>query len=139
MTSVILRAGTQFMMPLLLLFSVFLFVRGHDHPGGGFIGGLIGAAAFALYALAFDVAAARKVLVIDERMVLASGLLLVLVVAAVPMVLGLPMLTHQNFWVELSLPGLGEVALGTPLFFDLGIYLVVIGMTLTIIWTLAEE
>ena len=57
MTSLILRTATRFMLPLLLLFSVFLLTRGHNQPGGGFSGGLVAAAAYTLYALAFGVAA----------------------------------------------------------------------------------
>ena len=139
MTSRILQTATRFMMPLLLLFSVFLFLRGHNHPGGGFIGGLVGAAAFALYALAYGVAAARQVLRLDARTLLAAGLLIVLSVAVLPLALGLPLLAHRHFWIEPALPGFGQLPLGTPLLFDLGVYLIVVGAALTIILTLAEE
>jgi multicomponent Na+:H+ antiporter subunit B len=139
MTSRILQTATRFMMPLLLLFSVFLFLRGHNHPGGGFIGGLVGAAAFALYALAYGVAAAREALRLDARTLLAAGLLIVLSVAVLPLALGLPLLAQRHFWIEPTVPGLGQVALGTPLLFDLGVYLIVVGAALTIILTLAEE
>jgi multicomponent Na+:H+ antiporter subunit B len=53
MTSLILKTTARFLMPFLLLFSVFLFLRGHNEPGGGFTGGLVAAAAFALYSIAF--------------------------------------------------------------------------------------
>ena len=52
MTSLILRTATRFLMPLLLMFALFLFLRGHNAPGGGFVGGLVVAAAFVLYAIA---------------------------------------------------------------------------------------
>ncbi|MEM6490462.1 MAG: MnhB domain-containing protein, partial [Pseudomonadota bacterium] len=52
MNSIILRAGTQIIAGLLLLFSIFMLLRGHNEPGGGFIGGLIGATGFVLYAIA---------------------------------------------------------------------------------------
>jgi len=139
MTSRILQTATRFMMPLLLLFSVFLFLRGHNHPGGGFIGGLVGAAAFALYALAYGVAAARQAMRLDARTLLAAGLLIVLSVALLPLALGLPLLAHRHFWIEPALQGFGQLPLGTPLLFDLGIYLIVVGAALTIILTLAEE
>ena len=139
MTHVILQTATRFMLPLLLLFSVFLLFRGHNEPGGGFSGGLVGAAAFALYALAFDVAAARKALGFDPRSLIGTGLLVALMAGCVPLLANWPLLAHRHYWRHFSFPAYGEFYLGTTFFFDLGVYLVVLGMTLTIIWTLAEE
>ena len=139
MTHVILQTATRFMLPLLLLFSVFLLFRGHNEPGGGFSGGLVGAAAFALYALAFDVAAARKALGFDPRSLLGPGLLGALLAGWGPLRASGPRRPHRHYWRHFSFPAYGEFYLGTTFFFDLGVYLVVLGMTLTIIWTLAEE
>jgi multicomponent Na+:H+ antiporter subunit B len=139
MTSFILRAATRFMLPLLLLFSVFLLLRGHNQPGGGFSGGLVGAAAFALYALAFDVRTARLALWIDPRTFIGAGLLLALGSGVAALAVGQPLLAHGSFWLKLFIPGFGTFELGTPLVFDLGVYLVVLGVTLTIILPLAEE
>lgn len=139
MTSQILRTATRFMLPLLLLFSVFLLVRGHNEPGGGFTGGLVGASAFALYALSFGVPAARQALWVEPRTLIGSGLLLALATAVMPLVVGKPLLTHRDFWAHVRAGGLGEIELGTPLGFDLGVYFVVLGVTLTILLTLAEE
>jgi multicomponent Na+:H+ antiporter subunit B len=139
MTSLILRTATRFMLPLLLLFSVFLLVRGHNEPGGGFTGGLVAAAAVALYALAFGVPAARHALPVDPRALTGLGLL-VAIGSGVPALLwGRPFLTHKEFWGEVVLPGAGKLDLGTPLLFDLGVYLVVLSVALTIILPLAEE
>ena len=52
MNSIILRAGTRYLAGLLLLFSIYMLLRGHNQPGGGFIGGLTGATGFVLYAIA---------------------------------------------------------------------------------------
>ena len=60
MISLILRTATRYLLPLLLLFSIFLLLRGHNEPGGGFVAGLVAATAFALYALSTNVAAARQ-------------------------------------------------------------------------------
>jgi multicomponent Na+:H+ antiporter subunit B len=139
MSRVILQTATRFMMPLLLLFSVFLLLRGHNSPGGGFIGGLSGASAFALYALAFDVATARQALRVDVRSLLAAGLIVALAAACLPLLWGLPLLTHRYSWTELSLFEFGKLAIGTPLLFDAGVYLAVLGASLTIIFSLAEE
>ena len=65
MTSLILRTATRFLMPLLLLFALFLLFRGHNEPGGGFVGGLVVAAAFVLYAIAYGVDAGRRALLVD--------------------------------------------------------------------------
>ena len=134
MRSLILRTATRYMLPLLLLFSVFLLLRGHNDPGGGFVGGLVGAAAFALYVLAFDVEAARRGLGIDPRTLIGLGLLTALASGMVGLVAGRPLLT--GVWTQQAVPLLGEV--GTPMLFDVGVYLVVVGATLTIIFALAE-
>ena len=60
MNSIILRAGARYLVGLLLLFSVYMLLRGHNEPGGGFIGGLIGATGFVLYAIACGTADARR-------------------------------------------------------------------------------
>lgn len=134
MTSLILSTATRYILPLLLLFSVFLLLRGHNEPGGGFVGGLVAAAAFALYVIAFDVATARRTLGIDPRTLVGLGLLVALGSGLVSVLAGQPFMT--GLWSSYTVPLLGKV--GTPLFFDIGVYLVVIGVTLTIIFALAE-
>ena len=134
MTSLILSTATRYMLPLLLLFSLFLLLRGHNEPGGGFVGGLVAAAAFALYAIAYDVATARRTLGIDSRTLIGLGLLVALTSGVIGLVAGQPFMT--GLWSEYAVPLLGKV--GTPLLFDIGVYLVVIGVTLTIIFGLAE-
>ena len=75
MKSLILRTATRFLMPLLLLFALFLLFRGHNEPGGGFVGGLVVAAAFILYAIAYGVSAGRSALLIDPSTLVGIGLL----------------------------------------------------------------
>ena len=137
MNSLILRTATRFLITLLLLFSVFLLLRGHNDPGGGFVGGLVAASAFVLYAISYGVAAARQALWAEPHIFIGLGLLVALISGLVPMLSGLPFLTAV--WGELSLPRGAALELGTPLFFDLGVYLAVLGVTLMIILTLAEE
>ncbi|MBM4461435.1 MAG: Na+/H+ antiporter subunit B [Chloroflexi bacterium] len=134
MTSLILSTATRYILPLLLLFSVFLLLRGHNEPGGGFVGGLVAAAAFALYVIAFDAATARRTLGVDPRTLVALGLLVALGSGLVSLFAGQPFMT--GLWSSYTAPLLGK--LGTPLFFDIGVYLAVIGVTLTIIFALAE-
>ncbi len=137
MPSLILRTATRYLIALLLLFSVFLLLRGHNHPGGGFAGGLVAAGAFALYSIAFDPGAARELLRVDPRSLIGAGLLTALGSGLPAVLRGQPFLTGQ--WTYLELAGGTRVDVGTPLLFDVGVYLAVLGMTLTIILALAEE
>ena len=135
MTSSILQTATRFLMPLLLLFAVFLLLRGHNEPGGGFVGGLVVASAFVLSSIAYGVSASRRALLVDPATLLGVGLL-VAAGSGVPAVLvGLPFMTAA--WTTI---GVGPVAVdvGTPLVFDLGVFLAVIGVVLTIVFTLGD-
>jgi multicomponent Na+:H+ antiporter subunit B len=137
MTSLILCTATRLLLPLLLLFSVFVLLRGHNEPGGGFVGGLIAAAAFVLHLIAYDVKETRRVLPLDPRVLIALGLLIAWLSGAVALIFGLPFMTGH--WTNFTVEALGELDIGSPFFFDVGVYLVVFGVTLTIIFSLAEE
>lgn len=135
MFSLILRTASHYLQPLLLLFSIFTLVAGHNEPGGGFVGGLIAAAAFALQAIAYDVPAARRTLWVDTRLLIGAGLLLAFVSGVWSLAAGQPFLTGQ--WAILELGG-ATLAAGTPLLFDAGVYFVVLGSTLTVLFAMAE-
>jgi multicomponent Na+:H+ antiporter subunit B len=122
---------------LLLLFAFFLLLRGHNAPGGGFVGGLVAAAAFTLYSIADGPAAARYALRVDPRTMIAVGLLVAIASGALALLFGDPLLTAE--WGTVQILGLPEATLGTPLLFDVGVFMVVLGVTLTIILSLAEE
>jgi multicomponent Na+:H+ antiporter subunit A len=129
--SPIFRTAARLLMPLLLVFSVFLLMRGHNQPGGGFVGGLVAAAAFALYAIGFGVDRARQALLVRPLTLLGAGLLIALVSGLAAVVRDQPFLTAS--WLS------GPVALGTPVLFDVGVFLVVAGVVVMMIFTLAEE
>ncbi len=137
MNSLILKVATRFMLPLLLLFSIFLLLRGHNQPGGGFSGGLVGASAFVLYSFAFGVPETRQALGVDPRGLIGAGLLVAIGSGLLALFMGRPFMT--SVWGQLDVPGLGTLYFGTPLVFDAGVYLVVIGVTLSVILPLAEE
>lgn len=137
MNSLILRVATRFMLPLLLLFSVFLLLRGHNEPGGGFSGGLVAAAAFVLYGFAFSAPQARQALGVDPRSLIGAGLLLAVGSGSAALLTEQPLMT--GLWRQVAVPGFGKLHLGTPLLFDVAVYLVVIGVTLSIVLSLAEE
>lgn len=133
---ILARAG-RLLFPCLIVLSLIVLYRGHNLPGGGFIGGLMAAAAFILVGLGSTMQDAKDKLRIDPVTLLGVGL-------AVAIVSGLPgMLNGDAFltgvWLPtFTLPLLGKVHLGTPLIFDVGVYLVVIGFALHTTFQLAE-
>jgi multicomponent Na+:H+ antiporter subunit B len=137
MNSLILRTAARFLLTLLLLFSIFLLLRGHNEPGGGFVGGLVAAGAFALYGFAYNAAEARKALRVDTRTLIGVGLLIGFSSGALALFEGKPYLT--GLWWEIELFGVARFDLSTPLLFDIGVYLVVLGVALMMMFTLAEE
>jgi multisubunit Na+/H+ antiporter MnhB subunit len=122
-------------MPLLLLFALFLLFRGHNEPGGGFVGGLVVAAAFVLYGIAYGVDDARRALLIAPSRLLGVGLFVALVSGLPAVLIGRPFLT--SVWTKVGGDGL-VIDIGTPLVFDVGVFFAVIGVVLTIVFTLAD-
>ena len=137
MHSFILRVATRLIFPVLLLFSVFLFLRGHNLPGGGFIGGLVAAAAIMLELVAWGPQQTRLLFPLRFRRLGGLGLLVAILAGLSGLVSGQPFL--KGIWQTVSIPGLGQQKLGTPLLFDLGVYVVVIGVTVEVMLSLAEE
>ncbi|MEN9934075.1 MAG: hypothetical protein RLZZ387_654, partial [Chloroflexota bacterium] len=119
--SLILSAALRLLLPLLLVFSVFLLIRGHNMPGGGFAGGLVAAATFVLYALSEGVARARRSLLLSERTFIPIGLTIALASALLSLFAGQPFMT--GLWLPTALPVVGKV--GTPVIFDVGVYFLV--------------
>ena len=135
MNSLVFRTATRAVTPLLLAFSLFMLLRGHNEPGGGFIGGLLAVTAFALYALAFDARQARALLRVSPRTLTAIGLVLVVASGCLAWLAGQPFML--GLWLPFDLPA--ELKLGTVLLFDIGVYLVVLGAALLVLLTLSEE
>ena len=133
MNTLIIRETTRMLASLILVFSVFVLIRGHDHPGGGFSGGLIASISFCLYVFAFDAQTVRRTLRVDPRYIAASGLVLAIGSSFVGLaVRGAPFLSSE--WVTFA----GQ-KIGTPLVFDVGVYLVVIGTVMTIVLGIKER
>ncbi len=136
MKSTIFQTATNYLLPLLMLFSVFILLRGHYLPGGGFVGGLIAATAFALHMLAFGLKETQQMLGFHPGVLMPIGLLLALGSGWLPMLWsGQPFMT--GLWTSTPIPVIGLV--GTALLFDIGVYLVVVGITLTILFTISEQ
>ena len=137
MVSIILKTSIRYLMPLLILFSFYMLLRGHNAPGGGFIGGLLAASAFILLALAEGITTTKTKININPQFLIAFGLLMALISGLISIFKEKPVIT--GLWFHAHFPLLGELHLGTPLLFDLGVYFVVVGITTHIIFTLAEE
>ena len=134
---VILQFTAKIVFFIIFFFSIHIFLAGHYTPGGGFVGGLLTSSAIVLLLLAFDLKTLRTVLPINYTYMIASGLILALATAAFPMFVGEAFFTH--FFDYFDLPLLGKTSLHTAALFDLGVYLVVVGVTMTIIQTIGED
>jgi multicomponent Na+:H+ antiporter subunit B len=122
----------------MLLLSVVALVRGHNEPGGGFVGGLLAASGFALYGLAFHVDDARRLLRVSPRSLIGIGLIVAMLSGVPAVVSRSPFMDAR--WASVQVPGFASpLKLGTPLVFDVGVYLVVIGITLLMIFTLEDS
>lgn len=135
MSTLILQTTSRFIIPLLVVFSIFMLFRGHDEPGGGFIGGLLIGTGMALHMLAYGSATTRQLLAVDTRVFIGLGLLLAVSSGVMGMLTGEPFMTGQ--WTNMTIPSIGK--LSTPMLFDIGVFLVVLGVVTTILLGLAEE
>jgi multicomponent Na+:H+ antiporter subunit B len=133
--SLILRTAARLLLVLMLVLAVFVLLRGHNEPGGGFIGGLLAAGGVAIYQLACGVTRARRLVRIDPRALAGAGLLTAVAGGLAALFANRPF--FAGLWAAHEVPGVGK--LGTPLLFDLGVFLLVAGAALTILFTLDEE
>jgi multicomponent Na+:H+ antiporter subunit B len=129
MSTLILRTTAPAIAVLMVLFSLVVLLRGHNDPGGGFVGGLIAAAAAAISGMAFGAGAVRRRLRLHPIVFAAAGLLVAGGSGLLSAAFGVPFLT--GLW----LPG---HLFGVPGLFDIGVYLVVFG-TLTAVALALED
>lgn len=134
---VILQTVTKTVSFMIILFSIHVFFAGHHHPGGGFIGGLLTSGAIVLLLLAYDLKTVAGSLPIDYKTIIGIGLLFAVGTGAGALLFDVPFLTHT--FGDFHLPLLGKTALHTAVLFDTGVYLVVVGVTMTIIQTIGES
>lgn len=138
MNSLILRTVARVLTGLMLVVSLFLLFRGHNEPGGGFLGGLLAASAFVVLALAGGTGVVRAALRVEPAKLAISGLAVAMVAGLSAAFAGEPFLT--GLWVNIGAePGSKGLPLGTPLLFDVGVYLVVVGAVVGILLALEEE
>ncbi len=134
MRSIILKTASFYLLPVLVLFSVFILLRGHYEPGGGFVGGLVASIAFVLHAFANGLDRTLNFLKYHPGVLIPIGLTIAFISGFLPMFFNEPFM--KSVWFKDPIPVIGKV--GTALFFDVGVFFVVIGVTLTILFTISE-
>ena len=132
MNSLVLSAFARGLFWLMIAVSLFILYRGHNEPGGGFVGGLVAASGFAILALAEGVGRVRRAFRFHPVSVMGAGLVLALLSGVPGLLLHGSFLTH--WWWHA-----GSFHTGTALLFDIGVYLVVVGGVLALVLRFYEE
>ncbi len=127
MQSVILKTATRLMVGLIFVFAVYLLLRGHHEPGGGFAAALVAGTGFALFVIAEGPVKVRSAIRLRPTTISMLGLGASVVAGVAGMAAGKPFLT-----------GLWWGAIGTPLLFDIGVFLAVLGAILAVLLALEE-
>ncbi|WP_278261724.1 Na+/H+ antiporter subunit A [Nocardia sp. AG03] len=135
--SMVLQITTRLIFPTIMVLSVYFFFSGHNAPGGGFAGGLIAGLALTLRYLAGGRYELGEALPVDAGHLLGAGLTLAAGTATASLLLGAPPLSSAI--IEVTLPLLGHIKLVTATFFDLGVYLVVVGLVLDVLRSLGAR
>lgn len=134
---IILRTTTSLITFLLLGFAFYLLMAGHNSPGGGFVGGLVTSGAILLMYMAYGEKTVKKIFPINFIVLIPIGLATALFTGAGSLLFHVPFLT-QTFG-HFSLPFFGEIELATAMIFDIGVFLTVVGVMMTIILTIASD
>jgi multicomponent Na+:H+ antiporter subunit B len=136
MNSVILQIATKYVRWLLVFFAIVALFRGHNQPGGGFIGGLLVSLSVVFYSFAFDANTAKAKLKLQPEGYIAFGLLLIILSVLPGLLKGKVLMS--GVWTTFDLPIFGELKLGTPFLFDIGVFLAIIGVMLMFFFSLNE-
>lgn len=134
---VIIQFTAKIVFFFIFFFAIHIFLAGHYTPGGGFVGGLLASSAIVLLVLAFDINTVRTIIPVTYTTLTAVGLIIALATASFPMLKGDPFFTH--YFDYFTLPLIGKTSLHTAMLFDTGVFLVVVGVTMTIIQTIGED
>ncbi|GHA29567.1 Na(+)/H(+) antiporter subunit B [Devosia pacifica] len=136
MNTVIFRTIAPLIVAIMVVFSIYVMLRGHNEPGGGFIGGLIAASAIAIFGMACGVPEVRRAMRIDPLTFAGVGVLIAGLSGMLSLFTGKPFMTSIWLYIEFAD---AEVPLSTPLLFDIGVYLVVFGTLSAIALSLEDE
>ena len=135
MRSFILQVANRLLVGLILVFSVYLLFRGHNEPGGGFSAALVAGTGFSLFTIAEGTQAVRNAIHFEPLLLVAVGLLMAIASGLMAVVADYPFLTGLWWTADVTA---GVPVAGTPLLFDMGVYLVVLGTVLTLVLSLEE-
>ena len=127
----------RLLLPFAAVVSAYIFIRGHNEPGGGFVAGLVLSVALILQYIISGVEWVEAHLPLVPRRWIATGLLCALATGAGAVALGYPFLTTHT--AHLHLPWLGDVHVASALFFDIGVFTLVVGSTLLILTAIAHQ
>lgn len=134
---VILQTVTRIVVFIILTLAFYLFFSGHNSPGGGFVGGLVLAAAFVLLCLAYDIETVREGIPVDFKQVAAFGAFITVSSGFGAILFDKPFLSQAfDFY---NIPFFGEVELATVTIFELGVAMTVVGVVVTIILSISED
>lgn len=136
MQSVIFNALARLFFVAMLIFSVFILLRGHDEPGGGFIGGLAAAAAYTVITLALGTDKAERWLIVHPVVLMGVGLFCAILSGLPPLIGDFGGFLY-HLWFDDNI-GPVRLKVGTTLLFDLGVYFVVVGGVLAILFRMYE-
>ncbi|MDD4086603.1 MAG: MnhB domain-containing protein [Bacteroidales bacterium] len=137
MKTEILKIAAAHLKPFLLILSLVVLYRGHNEPGGGFIAGLLAGMAYVIYAGAFGVGKAKQLRLVKPMFFMGLGIGIALFSGMIGLMNGADSI-FTGIWTTLTLGGF-SLKLGTPLLFDLGVYLTVAGMLVKVLFTVMEE
>gem|GEM_PF-34091 len=135
--SLILDVSVRVLYPSIIVLSLYFLFAGHNQPGGGFVGGLAAASAVSLRYVAGGVAAVRRSFRLQPSAILGLGLALSVGTAIFPMLLGGTILEHGT--LKVHPPVLGEIKATSALPFDIGVYLLVVGLALMIFQAFGDD
>lgn len=136
MRSILLQTIARLLLPPGLVYAAYLLFRGHHLPGGGFVAGLMTAAVIILQYVANDRRSVEESTPLRPEMLIPLGLALTVVTGLGAMLFSYPFLTSA--FTHFHVPVLGEFELPSALFFDLGVYFVVTGITVSILLAIEE-
>lgn len=136
MNSLILKVATRLLVGLILVYAVYLLFRGHNDPGGGFSAALVAGTGFALFSFAEGPRRVRDAIRTRPQKIAMAGLGVAILSGITSIIFGKPFLT--GLWWSVPLRD-GTLTIGTPVLFDIGVFLAVLGTILTLILALEEN
>ena len=136
MNSIILQIASKYVRWFMIILSVFVLIRGHNYPGGGFIGGLLAGLAMAYNEFAYIPANVQDKGKVNPEYVLVLGIVLILL-SALPGLWTQGIIMHGE-WITVPFPFTEGIKLGTPFLFDVGVFFIVIGITVLFLFSLTS-